>query len=122
MHFPFIGLIAQVTLLAFPICWLFRFLEHLIVGVKSDFWDAFLVIFLYLIAMTTASSLLIFLMNGWPWYLYDIFSFVSTVLIWIVLIRGILKHDLGKCIKISITMAPLLYAIPWLLSLAGIHI
>ncbi len=64
MDIPLLGLIAQVTLFAFPFCWLLQFVEKKVVGIKSDFWDAFLVSFLSLIGLLVINLSLMIAMVG----------------------------------------------------------
>ncbi|GEM_PF-5718493 len=121
MSFPLFGFIAQVTLFAFPFCWLLRLYEKWIIKIKSDFWDAFLVSFLSLIGTTAIGKLLLFLLAGTPWVVYDIVFGLCTTAIWVGLIRGLLKHDFVRSIKISILLVISSYVLVWLLSLVGIR-
>ncbi len=122
MDIPLLGFVAQVTLFAFPYCWLFRFLEKRIVGVRSDFWDAFLASFIALIGSVVINGLSMILLYELPWVLGDlIWAFVS-VLLWFTVSRKLLKLERDHSMKISITMVLLLYIIDWILFLLGIEL
>ncbi|MCA9276125.1 MAG: hypothetical protein KDA29_08870 [Phycisphaerales bacterium] len=120
MSFPLLGFIAQVTLFAFPLCWLMRFLEKRIIGVKSDFWDAFLASFLSLIGTTVIGALMQITLWSLPWILYDLIYVLLAIVLWVFLLRKLLRFELGQSVKISIVMVIVIYTIGVLLSMIGI--
>ncbi|MEZ6165020.1 MAG: hypothetical protein R3B67_11350 [Phycisphaerales bacterium] len=122
MSFPLLGFIAQVTLFAFPLCWLMRFLEKRIIGVKSDFWDAFLASFLSLIGATTISAVMQMTLYRMPILPYDLIYILLSTLLWFALLRKLLGYEVGQSLKISVSMVLTIYALSWGLLAVGVSI
>lgn len=122
MNIPLLGFLAQVFLYALPITWLFLFLEKKIVGVKSNFWDAFLACFLYLIANVVINIFMLVALNSLHWGITDSIWVVLSVVVWFWLTRKILKLESGHCLKISTLMIVTLYAFGWVTFLLGFEL
>lgn len=116
------GFVAQVTLLAFPLCWLLRFLEKRIIGVRSEFWDAFLASFLSLIGTTVIGALMRLTMRRLPWVLYDLLYVILAAVLWIVLLRKLLRYELDHSVKLAIFMVLAIYMLSWGLRAVGVAI
>jgi hypothetical protein len=117
MDIPLIGFVAQVTLFAFPYCWLLQFFEKKIVGVKSEFWDSFLVSFLALIGGVVINVFIMITLYWLPWIVTDFIWMFLSVALWRLLTRKVLKLEPRYCLKISICMVAVLYAVDWLMYL-----
>ena len=116
------GFVAQVTLFAFPMCWLLQFLEKRIVGVRSDFWDAFLASFLSLIGTTAIGAIMSMTLYRLHLIPYDLIYIGLAVLLWVVLLRKLLGLELCHSVKVSILMVLALYGLGWGLWAMGIAI
>lgn len=121
MDIPLLGFLAEVTLFAFPLCWLIRVLEKWIVGVKSDFWDAFGVSFFFLISITVSGYLLIVILQGSPWILYDVLNSILGMVCLGTLLRVVLKHKLRHSVQITVITMPILFAAGYGLSYFGLY-
>ena len=122
MDIPLLGFIAQVTLFAFPFCWLLQFIEKRVVGIKSDFWDVFLVSFLSLIGLMLINLSLMIVMGGLNWVFADFIWAVLGFALWFVLVRKILQCETSHSVKISFSMIAVLYALNWALYLMGVEL
>ncbi len=116
------GFVAQVTLFAFPMCWLLQFLEKRIVGVRSDFWDAFLASFLSLIGTVVINVFIMIALYQLPWGVTDLIWASLSMALWLVLTHKLMKLEPRHARKISITIVAVLYAIDWLLYWIGFEI
>ena len=122
MDIPLVGFVAQVTLFAFPYCWLLRFIEKRVVGIRSDFWDGFLVSFIALVGQMIINLILMITIGSMYWIIYDAAWYLFSIVLWFILIRKILICEGSHSLKISITLVSMLYVISWIFTWTGIEL
>ena len=104
--------LTKATMIALLLCWVVRLSEEIVVGIASDFWDAYAACFLALIGITAVSVLLYYVLYR-IWWMYEASRVVFVVIAFYMLFRVILKHRTGQNLVLaviaSVTLGLLIY-------------
>lgn len=113
--------LTEICFIAWFLCWVVRLVEGKLVGVKSDFWDVYPACFLSLIGITASTNLL-YIVLGQIWTLYLFLRVITVFVVFLILLRVMLKHSLGRSIVLAITASVAMWGLLLGLSMIGVEL